>query len=172
MKMGFRERLLEDMHDAMRSKNNVRRDAIRMIRSGIQYAEADRRLELVEGYADGQDPLDEAGIEKQISLNEADIEALIAKEVKKRHQAIEMFAQGGRQDLVDAELESVAYLEAYLPQPLSEAEMEALVKEVVSDLGATSMSQMGAVMREALSRAGDRADGKKVSQLVRSLLSS
>ena len=148
--MGLKEQLLEDMRDAMRAKDIPRRNAIRMVRAAIQNAE----------------------IAKQADLDEEEILSLIAKEIRQRRDAIEMFAKGNRPDLVEKESEQVEILQAYLPKQLSEGEIEAIAREVVSELGASGMGDMGSVMRATLAKVKGRADGRLVNEIARKLLSS
>lgn len=96
--------------------------------------------------------------------DDVDLIALIQKQVKLRQDSIESFSKGGRKDLVDKETKEKAILESYLPSRLSDAELENLVRKVIQDLGATAKTQMGAVMKEALSRAQGRAEGKRVNE--------
>lgn len=148
--MGLKEQLLEDMRNAMRAKDTLRRDAVRMVLAAVQNAE----------------------IAKQADLDEEEILSLIAKEIRQRRDAIEMFAKGNRPDLVEKESEQVEILQAYLPKQLSEGEIEAIAREVVSELGASGMGDMGSVMRATLAKVKGRADGRLVNEIARKLLSS
>lgn len=147
--MGLKEQLLEDMRTAMRQKDDTRKSAIRMVRAAIQNAE----------------------IEKLAPLDEGEVLAVIGKEVKQRREALEMYAQGGRQDLVDNEAKQIAILESYLPAQMSEAEIEAMARQVMAETGATGMAQMGQVMREMMGRVKGQADGSLVNEIVKKLLS-
>jgi uncharacterized protein len=147
--MSLQERLLSDMQTAMRAGDVVRRDTIRLLRAAIRNAE----------------------IEMQRDAADEDVLQIISRQVKQRNESIEMFQQGGRDDLVAAEEAQKAILEEYLPRQLSQQEIEQAVREVVADLGATDMRQMGAVMREAMDRLKGRADGRVVNQVVREILS-
>lgn len=147
--MSLQDRLMAEMQDAMRAGDSVRRDTLRLLRAAIHNRE----------------------IELQRDATDEDILEVISRQVKQRNESIEMFRQGGRQDLVDAEEAQKAILEEYLPKQLSQAEIEQVVQEIVSELGATDMRQMGAVMREAMSRLKGQADGRLVNQVVREILS-
>ena len=147
--MSLSEQLMQELKDAMKSGDTVRRDTIRMVRSAIKNAE----------------------IDLQRTATDQEVEKLIVKEVKRRQESIEMFAKGGRQDLIDAEEQQLAILEEYLPKQLSDDAVEAIVREVIDEVGATSMRQMGAVMKASMARLQGQADGGKVNQLVRKLLS-
>jgi hypothetical protein len=96
----------------------------------------------------------------------------VAKQVKQRQESIEQFRTAGRTDLVDAEERELRILQAYLPQPLTEAELAAVVEETIQATGATSMKDMGRVMQAILSAHAGRVDGKVASALVRARLSA
>jgi uncharacterized protein YqeY len=147
--MSLQDRLMNDLKEAMRSKDVARREAIRMVRASIQNAE----------------------IEWQREATDEDVQALIAREVRRRTEALEMFRQGGRADLVAEEEAGIAVLEVYLPKQLSRDDIESIVRQIIAQVGATSMSQMGAVMREAMAQLKGQADGRLVNQIVRELLS-
>ncbi|MBN1400223.1 MAG: GatB/YqeY domain-containing protein [Anaerolineae bacterium] len=147
--MSLQDRLMDDLKEAMRSKDVARREAIRMVRAAVQNAE----------------------IEWQRKASDEDVQALIAREVRRRTEALEMFRQGGRADLVAEEEAGIAVLESYLPEQLSQDDIETVVRQVIAQVGATSMGQMGAVMREAMAQLKGQADGRLVNQIVRELLS-
>lgn len=147
--MSLQERLLAEMKEAMRTGDTVRRDAIRLLRSAIHNAE----------------------IEVQRELTDEEILDIIRRQIKQRNEAIELFRQGGREDLVAIEEAQKGVLEQFLPRQLSQEEIEQVVKEIIAELGATDLKQMGPVMREAMNRLRGRADGKVVNQIVRELLS-
>jgi uncharacterized protein len=147
--MGLQQQLLTDMQNAMRGGDVVRRDTIRMVRAAIRNTE----------------------IELQREATDEDVLQIISRQVKQRNESIEMFRQGGREDLVAEEEAQKAVLEEYLPDQLSEQEIEEVVREIVTELGANDMRQMGAVMRAAMQRLQGRADGSVVNQIVRDILS-
>jgi uncharacterized protein len=103
-------------------------------------------------------------------LTEPEVLKVVQREAKQRKEAIVQYRQGGRSDLVDAESQELAIIETYLPQAMDDAELEALVKTVIIETGAQELSQMGAVIAGVLRRAEGRADGSRVSQLVRQSL--
>jgi uncharacterized protein YqeY len=96
---------------------------------------------------------------------------VLQKLVKRRREAAKQFEEGGRADLAERELAEVVVLEHYLPKGLDEAELEALVRAAIAEVGATSMKEMGAVMKAASAAAAGRADGSTLSGVVRRLLS-
>jgi uncharacterized protein len=147
--MALKERLDEDMKQAMRGKAQLKLDTIRMLKSAIKY----REIELGK-------PLDDAGVY-----------GVIASEVKRRRDSVEQFRAGNRQDLADKEQKEIEVLQGYLPQQLTEAELRAKVDEAVKRVGAQGMKDMGAVMKALQPEVQGRADGKAVSELVKARLS-
>ena len=147
--MALKERLDQDMKQAMREKAQLRLDTIRMLKSSIKY----REIELGK-------PLDDPGVH-----------IVIAGEIKRRRDAIEQFRAGNRQDLADKEQKEIEVLQAYLPQQLTQDELRAKVDEAVRKLGAQGMKDMGAVMKALMPEVQGRADGKVVSDLVKARLS-
>lgn len=148
--MSLKLRITEDMKAAMRAKEADRLKAIRLLLAAMKQREVDERIE----------------------LSDADILAIIDKMLKQRRESIAQFEQAGRQDLVQAEQAEVAVLQTYMPQPLSAAEIEALVNEAVAEAGAQSPKDMGAVMTLLRPRLAGRADMAQVSQRVKVRLSA
>ncbi|HHX63800.1 MAG TPA: GatB/YqeY domain-containing protein [Chloroflexi bacterium] len=146
--MGLQERLMDEMKDAMRRGDISRRDTLRMVRAAVKNAEIDLRRE----------------------ATDQEIEDIIRREVKRRQEAIEMFRQGNRQDLIAQEEEQLAVLQEYLPEQLSRDAIQEVVEQVVSELGATGPAQMGPVMREVMARLKGRADGRLTNEIVREVL--
>jgi len=105
-------------------------------------------------------------------LTEDDVLAVLAREVKKRRESAQIYSDAGADERAANETAEADAIEAYLPARLSDEDLRALVEQVVTDLGATSMKDMGAVMKEATARAGLSADGKKLSALVRTRLTA
>ncbi len=147
--MSLQDRLMAEMQNAMRAGDVVRRDTIRLLRAAIRNRE----------------------IELQRDATDEDVLEVIARQVKQRNESIALFHQGGREDLVAAEEAQKAILEEYLPRQLAQSEIEQVVREIVAELRATDMRQMGAVMREAMSRLKGQADGSLVNEVVREILS-
>ena len=140
-----------DIKDAMRARAAERLGVLRMLKSTLKATAMEKGI------------ADEA-------LDDAMALAVIRKEMKKRQDSIESFEKGGRMDLADKEKAEAAILAGYLPQPLTAEEMEAIVKAVIAESGATSKAQMGAVMKLANERAAGRADGRALSATVGKLL--
>jgi len=138
------------MVEAIKAKNELRLSVLRMVKSAVQLKE----------------------VEKLRPLEETESIQLLQTLVKQRKESIDQFTKGGRQDLVDKETKELAVIESYLPAGASAAEMEAAVSTAISSIGATSIKQMGAVVKtakEALT--GKTVDGKALSDLVRDRLS-
>ena len=148
--MSLQDRLRSDLKDAMRARDSHRKSALRMVLTGIQLAEVD------------------AGHE----LEDVDIVELIRKEVKRREEALELMRDAGRDDLVEGEVTEVDILKAYLPKQMSEDEIRELAQEVIADVNAESMSDLGAVMGTIMPRVKGKAQGRTVNRIVRELLAS
>ena len=148
--MTVSERIQKDIVAAMKAKDEVRLSVLRMVKSAFQLKE----------------------VEKIRPLDEAESISLLQTLVKQRKESIEQFEKGGRQDLVDKETKQLKILETYLPAGASEAEMDGAIAGAIASTGATSMKQMGAVVKaakEALT--GKSVDGKALSDRVRERLS-
>jgi len=144
------EQIQKDIVTAMKAKDEVRLSVLRMVKSAFQLKE----------------------VEKIRPLDEAESIALLQTLVKQRKESIDQFAKGGRQDLVDKETEQLRVLETYLPAAASEADMDAAIAGAVASSSATSMKQMGAVVKAAKEAlAGKSVDGKALSDRVRERLS-
>jgi uncharacterized protein YqeY len=147
--MGLKDRLYKDMQKAAKERNPLALSALRMALAEIKNREIEARGEL------GDDAVVKA----------------LGSMVKKRRESIELFLKGNRPELAEKEEGEISVLSAYLPQGLSEAEVESLAREAVAAAGATSPSDMGRVMKELMPKVAGRADGKLVSEVVRRLLS-
>jgi len=146
--MNLKDRLTEDLRQSMRQGDERRKSTIRLVRAAIINAEIER----------GQD------------LGEDEVLAIIAKQAKQRRESVAEFAKGGRQDLVDQEEEELQILLSYLPAQMSRDEIEVAARQVIAEVGATSMAQMGEVMRRLMSQLKGKADGSLVNQVVREIL--
>jgi len=151
--MGLREQLTDDLKEAMRQQDKVRKRTIRSVVTGIQRAETE---------------LDNTG--QRVTLSEDDIVVLIARQAKQREESIIEYQRGGREDLVAEEQAELAILKAYLPQQLGRAEIEAQARQVIAEVGATDPRDIGKVMKPLLARLKGKADGAVVNQVVRELL--
>jgi uncharacterized protein YqeY len=146
--MDLKSSLNESMKDAMRSGDTVRKNTVRMALAAIKQAEIDR----------------------QTTLDDPAVIALLQKEIKNRKEAIEEAKQANRDDLVKDNQTEIAVLEAFLPAAMSESELRELVKSAIAETGATGPADMGRVMKVALEKVAGRASGGEVSAMVRELL--
>lgn len=144
----LKDRLAEEMKDALKGGEKVRLSALRLLSASIKNREVELRREVT----------DDEFLE------------VVSREVKRRKEAAEAYEDAGRQDRVDLEREEQAVLEAYLPAGLSDAEVEALVEEAIGETGAAGPGDLGKVMGYVMERAKGRVDGGKVNALVRSRL--
>ncbi|MBV8351222.1 MAG: GatB/YqeY domain-containing protein [Verrucomicrobia bacterium] len=149
--MTIQEKIDADLKEAMRSKDAERLSVLRMVKSALMNA----AIEMQGARAQLPDP---------------DAIAVIRKQVKQREDSIEGFEKGGRLELAAKERREIAVLMEYLPKPLTENELEQLVKGAIAEIGATSKAQMGAVMKVATQKAGGRVDGRTLSQAVQKAL--
>jgi uncharacterized protein YqeY len=148
--MTLSELLQKDIVTAMKAKEEMRLSVLRMVKAALQLKE----------------------VEKMRPLDPAESIQLLQTLAKQRKESIDQFAKGGRQDLVDKETNELKILEAYLPAGASEAEMDAAISKAITDLGATSIKQMGAVVKAAKDTlTGKAVDGKALSDRVRDRLS-
>lgn len=108
---------------------------------------------------------------REEGLDEATVEQIIAREVKKRNESIKLYVQGGRPELAEVEQSEIDVIKVYLPQQLSESDVQAIVDAAITQLGATGMSDMGKVIGVVKSKVGNTADGALVAQLVKKALS-
>ena len=145
----LKEKLMEDLKVSMREKNNLRKNTIQMVRAAILQIEKDKGIE----------------------VDDNKILEIIAKEVKSKKDALVDFEKGGRQDLIEQTNGEIAVLQEYLPKQLTHDELVEKIKEVIAKVGATSMKDMGAVMKEAKAQIGTAADGKSINEVVKELLS-
>ena len=147
--MSLKEKLNEDLKQAMRDKEVVKRDSIRAINTMIKQVEVDERR----------------------VLDDAEVIKLIQRGIKQREEAISQYSAAKRDDLVQKEQEQVDVFMLYLPKQLSDEELENGMKEIISEVGATSLKDMGKVMGAASKKFAGVADGKRINEMVKKLLS-
>ena len=147
--MSLTERLSDDLKLAMKARDQLRMDAIRMVKAALQNKE----------------------IELKKALDEAEMSRVLLTLVKQRKEAAELYQQGKRDDLADKELKELAIIEAYLPKALSQEEVIRIVEDAVREAGPVTMKDMGKVMKAVTAKlAGQAVDGKQLSDLVRAKL--
>lgn len=150
--MALETQIQKDIMEAMKAKDSVRLNAVRSIKSAILLAKTS-----------------EGGSKE---LQDSDIIKLIQKLAKQRKEAAEQFVAAGRQELADNEMAEAAVLGTYLPKMLSESEVEARLREIIAELGASSPSDMGKVMGLATKKLAGLAEGRTISTIVKRLLAS
>ena len=144
----LKEKLMEDLKNSMKEKNEIRKNTIQMVRAAILQIEKD----------------------KGITVEDDKIIEIIAKEVKGKKDALMDFEKAERKDLVEQTNQEISILQEYLPKQLSKEEIKVEIEKVIKDIGATSMKDMGVVMKEAKSRIGAAADGRTINEVVKELL--
>lgn len=149
--MSLTAKIDQDVKEAMLARAAEKVGVLRMLKSAVKNAAIEK------GGAD-------------TVLADADVLAVVRKEVKKRQDSIASFEGAGRTDLADKEKAELPILQAYLPAEMPAEELEKIVKDAIAETGATSKKEMGAVMKAAQAKAAGRADGKTLSQLVQKLL--
>lgn len=144
----LKDKLLEDLKNSMKEKNVIRKNVIQMVRAAILQVEKDKKVE----------------------LSDEDIINIMAKEAKKRKDSLEDYKKSNRQDLIDQIEEEIHIIEEYLPEQLTKDEIAKIVKEIINEIGATSIKDMGKVMKTAKEKIGAASDGKTINEVVRELL--
>jgi len=147
--MSLEERLVEEMKQAMRSNDKLRLSTIRMIRSASKNKE----------------------IELRKKLDDEDILRVIQGMVRKGEESVEQFQAGGRTDLVEKEQTEIEILKSFLPQPVSQEEILRVIDQSIEETQASSLKDLGKVMKSVMPKLGGKADGKLINQLVRERLS-
>ena len=149
--MTVQERIDSDLKDAMRAKDTTKLGVLRMLKSALKYAAI-------------------AKSDAEAELSEAEAAQVIRKQAKQRQDSIESFEKGGRAELAKKEKEELSILNAYLPQEMSADELAKVVRETIGEVGATSKTQMGAVMKALQAKVAGRVDGKALSTEVQKQL--
>ncbi len=145
----LKDRLKNDLKEAMKSKDTFKRDVVRFLMSAIKQVEVDERRE----------------------LSDEDIQRIIQKSVKQREDAAAQYKEGGREDLFEKEMKEAEILKSYLPKQLSDEELRAIIEETIKEVGASSMKDMGKVMGAVIKKTVGQADGKRINAIVKELLS-
>ena len=145
----LKEKLMDELKEAMREKDEIRKNTVQMVRAAILQVEKD----------------------KGITVEDDKILEIIAKEVKSKKDALVEFEKAGREDLINQTNSEIEVLTKYLPKQLSKEELEEKMSAIIAKVGATSMKDMGIVMKEAKAEIGTAADGKSINEVVKALLS-
>jgi len=146
--LNLRETINTDVKNAMKAKETKKRDALRLLMSAFKQIEVDERKE----------------------LSDDDVIKIIQTQVKRRNDAATQYRDAGRDDLLQIELDEIAFYEVYLPAQMSDDELALELKEIISKVGATSPKDMGKVMGMASKVLAGKADGKRISECVKTLL--
>lgn len=146
--MSLKETLMSDLKAAMKAKDSIKKSTVTMVRAAVKQIEIDSRKE----------------------LNDEEIIEVVAKQVKQRKDALAEFAKAERDDLVEETKAEIEVLMNYLPKQLSKEELTSIVKEAVETVGATTVKDMGKIMKEVMPKIKGRADGKAVNEIARELL--
>jgi hypothetical protein len=147
--MGLEERLVDEMKQAMKTNDKLRLSTIRMIRTAVKNKE----------------------IEQRKNLDDDSILRVIQGMVKKGEESIEQFKLGGRMDLVEKETKEIEILKSYLPKPLSQEEILKIIEQTIEETKASSLKDLGKVMKSVMPKLGGRAEGALINQLVKERLS-
>ena len=144
----LKEKLMEDLKSSMKNKEEIRKNTIQMVRAAILQIEKD----------------------KGIQVEDDKILEIIAKEVKTKKDALSDFERAGREDLINQTNQEIEILQEYLPQQLSREEIKKEVEKIIAEIGATTMKEMGAIMKEAKAKMGASADGKTINEVAKEIL--
>ncbi|MEY4689803.1 MAG: hypothetical protein RIT19_128 [Verrucomicrobiota bacterium] len=147
--MSLQQRVTDELKASMMAREVVRTATLRMLKAALGYAQIEKKTE---------------------TLPDAEVMAVIQREAKKRRDSIEEFEKGGRAEMAANERAELEVLSGFLPKALSPEELEALVRGVIAEVGATTKKDMGAVMKAAQTKVDGRADGRAISALVSRLL--
>ena len=143
--MSLKEKLQEDLKSSMKNKDTIRKSVITLVRAAIKQIEVDQRVE----------------------LDDVAVMDIISKQLKQRNDSLAEFEKAGREDLIEETKSEIQVLKEYLPQQLSEEELEKIVIETIAEVGATSMRDMGKIMAIIKPKTAGRADGRKINELVK-----
>jgi len=146
--MGLRDTINQDVKNAMKAKETKKRDALRLLTSAFKQIEVDERKE----------------------LSDDDVIKIIQTQVKRRNDSAAQYKEAGRDDLMQTELDEIAFYTPYLPVQLNDEELTVEIKEIISQTGASSMKDMGKVMGMASKKLAGKADGKRINETVKALL--
>ena len=144
----LKEKLMEDLKEAMRNKNEIKKNTVQMVRAAILQIEKD----------------------KGIQVEDDRILEIIAKEVKSKRDALKDFEKAERQDLIDQTNQEIEVLQQYLPKQLSREEIKVELEKIIAEIGATTMKDMGAIMKEAKAKMGASADGKTINEVAKEIM--
>ena len=144
----LKEKLMEDLKESMKNKDVIRKNTIQMVRAAILQIEKDKGIE----------------------VEDDKILEIISKEVKTKKDVLKDFEKAERQDLIDQTNQEISVLQEYLPKQLSRDEVKSEVEKIIAEIGATSMKDMGAIMKEAKAKMGASAEGKTINEVAKEIM--
>ena len=144
----LKEKLMEDLKESMRNKDVIRKNTIQMVRAAILQIEKDKGIE----------------------VEDDRILEIISKEVKTKKDVLKDFEKAERKDLIDQTNQEISVLQEYLPKQLTREEVKAEVEKIIAEIGATSMKDMGAIMKEAKAKMGASAEGKTINEVAKEIM--
>lgn len=144
----LKEKLMEDLKESMRNKDVIRKNTIQMVRAAILQIEKDKGIE----------------------VEDDKILEIISKEVKSKKDVLKDFEKAERQDLIDQTNQEISVLQEYLPKQLSREEIKSELEKIIAEIGATSMKDMGAIMKEAKAKMGASAEGKTINEVAKEIM--
>ena len=144
----LKEKLMEDLKESMKNKDVIRKNTIQMVRAAILQIEKDKGIE----------------------VEDDKILEIISKEVKTKKDVLKDFEKAERQDLIDQTNQEISVLQEYLPKQLSREEVKTEVEKIITEIGATSMKDMGAIMKEAKAKMGASAEGKTINEVAKEIM--
>ncbi len=147
--MSLRDQINENVKEAMKAKDTKKRDALRLLMSAFKQIEVDERKE----------------------LSDEDVIKIIQQQIKRRDDAAEQYKNAGREELMQVELDEITYYQEYLPAQLSDEELTLALKEIITKIGATTIKDIGKVMGTASKELSGKADGKRINECAKALLS-
>lgn len=144
----LKEKLMEDLKESMKNKDVIRKNTIQMVRASILQIEKDKGIE----------------------VEDDKILEIISKEVKSKKDVLKDFEKAERQDLIDQTNQEISVLQEYLPKQLSREEVKSELEKIIAEIGATSMKDMGAIMKEAKAKMGASAEGKTINEVAKEIM--
>ena len=163
--MSLEEKIEADLKKALLDRNELILSTLRMLRADLVNKKKQKRFQVL-----SKEQISEKEIDEKTNLSDEEIIQIISSQIKKRKESIEAYEKGGRKDLAERERKEMEILKRYLPRQLSENEIEKMAKETIERLGASSIKDMGKVMKELSEKMKGRADGKLVAEIVKRLL--
>ena len=146
--MTLKDKLMDDLKQSMKNKEQIRKSVVILIRSAIKQKEVDERVE----------------------VSEEDVLAIISKQMKQRKDALEEFKKAQREDLILQTEQEIEILTQYLPKQLTDDELESIIQEIINQIGASTMKDMGKIMGLATPKVQGRADGKRINEIAKKFL--